>query len=62
MVSSSKQPALAFLLLTSVPHPFRFFLRKGWEAYGIQVCTMSNDALIDDHGEGDGSRRARWCG
>jgi hypothetical protein len=28
-----------------VPHPFRFFLRKGWDAYEFQVDTISENAL-----------------
>ena len=38
----------AFLLLpwTSVPHPFRVFLRNGWETNRITVYTIHEDALI----------------
>jgi hypothetical protein len=37
---------MAFLLLlkTSVPHPFRFFLRKGWDANEFQVYAISENA------------------
>jgi hypothetical protein len=32
--------ALAALLETSVPFPFRFFLRKGWENRNTQVYAI----------------------
>jgi hypothetical protein len=28
-----------------VPHPFRFFLRKGWDANNFLVYTISENAL-----------------
>jgi hypothetical protein len=28
-----------------VPHPFRFFLRKGWDTNEIRVYTISENAL-----------------
>jgi len=29
-----------------VPHPFRFFLRKGWDANNFLVYTISENALM----------------
>ena len=34
-----------FFRQASVPHPFRFFLRKGWETNEFQVYTISETAL-----------------
>ena len=33
----SKHESISLLLLTSVPHPFRFVLRKGWDDIEYRV-------------------------